>query len=194
MFTIHCKDGTKKTVNFISSLLISGDCLITCEDITEQKKAEEALRRSEGELEMKSANLEEMNAALKVLLNEREKDRVELEEKIVTNINKLVFPYIERLKKSRLDPQYMTHIDIIATNLNDIVSPFLQKLGLRSVHLTPTEMRIANLIKNGKTTKEIGEALQMTTGAINFHRNNIRKKLGLNNEKINLMSYLLSFS
>ncbi|MBA4391904.1 MAG: helix-turn-helix transcriptional regulator, partial [Syntrophus sp. (in: bacteria)] len=48
------------------------------------------------------------------------------------------------------------------------------------------------LIKNGKRTKEIGELLHMSSGAINFHRNNIRKKLGLNNEKMNLRSYLMS--
>lgn len=160
-----------------------------CKDITRRKKAQEL---EKAELKVKSAHLEEMNAALKVLINEREKDRTELEEKIVTNINRLVVPYIEKLKKCSLPPYSMTYVDIIEGNLRDLVSPFLQKLGLKCAFLTPTEMRIADLIRSGRSTKQIAEALNMEPGAVNFHRANIRKKLGINNVKINLMSYLSS--
>lgn len=191
-FTVTCKDATEKIISFIMLRLLTGEYLMTCEDITERRKTEEALEKREAELEIKSTNLEEMNSALKVLLKERENDKVELEEKILSNVRELVLPYIEKLKRSRLDSQYMTYVDIIETNLNDIVSPFLQKMGLKYAHLTPTEIEIANLIKNGKRTKEIGDLLHMSPGAINFHRNNIRKKLGLNNEKVNLRSYLMS--
>ncbi|MDD3846861.1 MAG: PAS domain S-box protein [Syntrophorhabdaceae bacterium] len=191
-FTVTCRDNQQKVVHVIPVQLPTGEYLKTYEDITEQKRAEDALKSREAELAVKSINLEQMNAALKVLLNEREKDRIELEEKIVTNVNKLVCPYIDKLKECRLDPRYMTYVDIIQTNLNDIVSPFLQKLGLKCANLTPTEIRIADLVRSGKTTKEIGEALQMTSGTVSFYRNNIRKKLGLNNEKTNLASYLLS--
>ena len=161
-------------------------------DIGARKQAEEALKNREAELAIKSTNLEEVNTALKVLLKERENDKDDLEEKILSNVNKLVFPYIEKLKKCRLDSNHMTYVDIIETNLNDIVSPFLQKLPLKIAHLTPKEMQIADLIRNGKTTKEISMLLNASSWAINFHRNNIRKKLGLNKEKSNLRSYLLS--
>ena len=191
-FTVTCKDNRLKIVHFIPVQLPTGEYLKTYVDITEQKKAEEALKSREAELAIKSASLVEMNAALRVLLKEREGDRAELEEKIVTNVNKLIFPYINELKKCRLGPHHVACINIIERNLDDIVSPFLQKLGLKCVHLTPTEMRIANLVRSGKTTKEIGEALQMTSGTVSFYRNNIRQKLGLNNKKVNLTSYLLS--
>ena len=77
-------------------------------------------------------------------------------------------------------------------NLKNIVSPFLKKLGLRCANLTVQETRVADLVKNGKTTKEISQLLQVTPAAVNFHRNNIRKKLGLSNQKANLAVYLAS--
>ena len=46
-FTVTSKDGTKKVVNFISVQLAAGEHLITCEDITQHKQAEEALKESE---------------------------------------------------------------------------------------------------------------------------------------------------
>jgi DNA-binding CsgD family transcriptional regulator len=56
------------------------------------------------------------------------------------------------------------------------------------------QIQIADLVKAGKSTKEISELLNLSDRAIEFHRNNIRNKLGLKNKKINLQSYLLSLS
>jgi diguanylate cyclase (GGDEF)-like protein/PAS domain S-box-containing protein len=47
IFTVTCKDGTEKIINFISVMLETGELLMTCEDITEHKKAEDALKRAE---------------------------------------------------------------------------------------------------------------------------------------------------
>ena len=152
------------------------------------------MKKRKEELDIKSSNLEELNAALKVLLRERENDKTELESRILNNVKELVVPYIEKLKRSHLGAEHMTYVDIIETNLNDIVSPFLQRMGLKFSRLTPTEIEIANLIKHGKQTKDICNLLCMSKGAINFHRNNIRKKLGLNKKKINLRSFLLSIT
>lgn len=192
MFEVTCKDNTQKVVSFITVNLPTGEYLLTLEDITERKRVEEEVAIRGKELQEKSKNLEEINTALKVLLKERENDKSELEERIISNMKGLVLPYIEKLKRCRLNPDPMTYVEILETNLNNIVSPFLQKMGLKYINLTPTEIEIANLIKSGKRTKEIGETLHMSAGAINFHRNNIRKKLSLNKEKINLRSYLMS--
>ena len=37
-----------------------------------------------------------------------------------------------------------------------------------------------------KTTKDIANILNKSSHAVNFHRNNIRKKIGLQNKKTNL--------
>ncbi|HOJ44260.1 MAG TPA: hypothetical protein PK800_09045, partial [Syntrophorhabdaceae bacterium] len=117
-FTVTCKDYRQKIISFIVVSLPTGDYLLTLVDMTEQKKAEEELQRKKAELDIKSANLEEVNAALKVLLRERENDKTELEERIISNVKELVIPYIEKLKRCRLDPNHMTYVDIIETNLN----------------------------------------------------------------------------
>ena len=59
---------------------------------------------------------------------------------------------------------------------------------------TPAEIQITNLIKQGKTTKEIAEFLNLATSTIDSHRNNIRKKIGIKNAKTNLRAYLSSIT
>jgi len=146
------------------------------------------------ELGTKTSSLEEANSALKVLLKRRDEDRVELEEKVLSNVKELVVPYLEKLKKTGLDEKQETYLSILESNLNDIISPFLRRLSAKYLNLTPTEIQTANLVKEGKTTKEIAELLRSSKWAIDFHRNNLRKKLGLKNKKANLSSYLSSLT
>jgi DNA-binding CsgD family transcriptional regulator len=163
-------------------------------DITERKYAEKKLQTAHKELEQKvkerTASLEELNAALKVLLKKRDEDKVELEDKILFNMKELIDPVLEKLEKSRLDERQKTLLGILGTNLNDIVSPFVQGVSIKNLRLTPTEIQVANLIKQGKSTKEIAGLLYSSESAIIFHRHNIRKKLGLISQKINLRSFL----
>ncbi|MBW2238711.1 MAG: LysR family transcriptional regulator, partial [Deltaproteobacteria bacterium] len=158
---------------------------------TERKQVELALLERGKELENKTHELQEVNAALKVLLKHRDEDKKELEEKVIANVKKLVFPYIEKLNNSRLNDRQMIYLNIIKSNLEDIIAPFLHQLFAKFSDLTPSEIQVAGLVRDGKTTKEIAELLNSSTGAINFHRNNIRAKLGLRNTKTNLRSFLL---
>ena len=137
-------------------------------------------------------NLRDVNTALKVLLKQREEDIIETEEKILANVEELVFPYIEKLKISPLDPNQTNYLTIIDNNLKEIISPFLHKIRSRNLHLTPQEIQIAQLIKSGKTTKEISELLNISEKGIEFHRGKLRRKLGLKGGK-NTLSNHLSF-
>jgi len=161
-------------------------------DITEQKQAELALIERSKELENKTHELEEVNAALKVLLKHRDKDQQEFEKKIVANVKKLVLPHVEKLNNSPLNSQQAVYLNIIKSNLEDIIAPFLHQLSSKYFNLTPKEIQIAGLVKDGKTTKEIAELFNSSTGTIDFHRNNLRKKLGLRNTKTSLRSFLLA--
>jgi len=161
-------------------------------NITERKQAEKALREREEELEIKTNSLEEVNAALRVLLERRDKDKTEIEEKVLFNVKELVVPFLERLKKSQLDPKQLSYIDILETNLSNIISPFSHTLSTKYLSLTPTEIHVANLIKEGKTTKEIGEVMVLSPRTIETHRKNMRRKLGLEKKKGNLRSRLLT--
>jgi PAS domain S-box-containing protein len=162
------------------------------QEIEERKQIEQELRKREAELEIQTSELEEVNTALRVLLKRRDEDKAEIEEKIVFNVNELVLPYIERLRRSGMDAKQTAYVNILESNLNNIVSPVIHKLSSKFLGLTPTEIQIANLVKEGKTTKEIAEILHSSPRTVEFHRNNIRKKMGIKNSKANLRSHLLS--
>jgi PAS domain S-box-containing protein len=163
-------------------------------EIEERKLAEKNLRQKERELHLNALHLEETNIAMKVLLEQREKDKNELEEKVLTNVRGLLLPCLERLQGCRLNDRQKVYADILETNLNAIISPFLHSLSSRSLNLTPAEIQVAGLVKDGKTSKEIASLMNVSERGVEFHRNNIRRKLGMTNAKKNLRSYLMSLS
>ena len=166
--------------------------IIIIRDITNRKLAEEAVRKGEAELVEKSRHLEEVNAALKVLLKQREEDKADLEERFLANVKELVLPYVEKLKNSRLHSDQMTLVGILESNMKEIVSPFVTKLSSRFLSLTPTEIQVASLIKDGKSSKEIAALLNASENTVRSHRFHIRSKLGIKNKKVNFRSYLQS--
>jgi PAS domain S-box-containing protein len=172
-------------------------------DITEQQQhriaqqnirqdLEQRVKERTRELEKKAKNLEEVNTALKVLLKRLDEDKNVLEEKVLFNTQQLIEPYIERLKKGRLTDTQKNLLEILESNLNDIVSPFARNVSNSFMKLTPTEIQVANLIRQGRTTKDIAGLMNLSIKTIEFHRENIRTKIGIKNSKINLRTYLLS--
>jgi PAS domain S-box-containing protein len=192
-FSITCKDGHVKDIEFRITFLENWSITVL-NDITARKRAEEALKKRDRELEVKSRTLTEMNAALKILLKQREKDKDEVEANVLSHVKQLVMPYMEKLKKCRIGAKEKGYVSILESTMKEIVSPFSNKLSSKYLNLTPKEIEIANLIKEGKTTKEIGELSNVSPGTVAFHRNNIRIKLNLKNKKDNLRSYLLTLS
>jgi PAS domain S-box-containing protein len=161
-------------------------------EIAQRKAAEHKLEARTREVEQKSLRLAETITALKVLLKQRESDKSELEEKVFLNIQELIRPYLEKLKKGRLKENQKAYVDIIDSNLSEVTSPLARKLAVRFLKLTSTEIHIANLIERGKTTKEIAEILHVAASTIDFHRHNIRRKLGLSQRNLNLKTYLIT--
>jgi DNA-binding CsgD family transcriptional regulator len=131
---------------------------------------------------------------LKVLLKQRDEDRQELEGKVLSNVKHLINPTLTTLKKRKLDPDSKTYLDILEQNLKNIISPFSHTLSSKYQNLTPAEIRVANMIRSEKTTKEMAEFMGVSESAINHHRYHIRSKLGILSQKINLRSHLLSLS
>ncbi len=164
------------------------------EEITALKLTEDALRKSQEELIDQKQSLEETNIAMKVLLKQREEDKLDLEKKVLSNVKDLVLPYVEKLKNSRLKAKDRTLVEIIDTHLQDIISPLLQRFTNARILLTPQEMQVASLVKDGKTSKEIADVLNISETTVNFHRKNLRVKFGLRNKRTNLRSYLMSIS
>ncbi|MGD8993496.1 MAG: helix-turn-helix transcriptional regulator [Desulfobacterales bacterium] len=193
-----CHSPTQKRWFYMRVTRIAGSgpmrAVVSHENITALKLAEETLRVHEQELELKTQHLEEVNTALKVLLQQREKDKAELEGKVLKNINVLISPYVAKLKNKNLKSGEKALIDIIDTNLQDIISPLLQRLAHTKIILTPQEIQIATLVREGKSTKEIAGILTVSETTVSFHRKNLRKKLGLGHTRKNLRAHLLSLS
>jgi len=172
-------------------------------DITESQQNHKALQdvRQEleyrvnertRELEEKAQNLEEVNTALKVLLKRLDEDKKTVEEKVLFNMRQLVEPILDKLKSGRLTGRQKNLLETLTSNLEEIISPFARRVSNSLIKLTPTEIQVANFIRQGKTTKEIAEMLNLSAKTIEFHRDNIRTKIGIKNKKVNLRTYLLS--
>ncbi|MEW6335545.1 MAG: GAF domain-containing protein [Thermodesulfobacteriota bacterium] len=168
-------------------------------DISERKRAQEELERYRThleqmvqarteELETKNITLRELNTTLKVLLKQRDEDKRDMEERFVMNVKNLVLPFVEQMKKGRLDGGQQDCLEIVETHLNDIATPLLK--SIRQFNLTPREIKVAALVRDGKSTKDIASILGIAKGSIDIHRNSIRRKLGLGSRKVNLQSYL----
>jgi PAS domain S-box-containing protein len=194
-FLLNRKDGTQVPVE-ISTLPVSfkGQTLVLsiARDITGRKETERVLKKREKELELKTRDLEEVNVALRVLLKKKEEDKKELEEKVLANVKEVVNPYVEKLKGSGLTQKQLAYTNILQSNLRDIISPFSRAVSSGYLNLTPMEIQVANLVKQGKTTKEISVLVNLSKDTIGFHRRNIREKLGIKGKKANLRTHLLS--
>lgn len=156
-------------------------------DISERKRMEEELRA-------KTVHLEESNTALRVLLKEWEEDKRVSEERIVSDLRSIVMPYTEKLRSSGLDAAQRTYVDLIESKIRDMAVPFSKTLLSQSQSLTPAESQIADLVREGKTNKEIANLLHLSEHTITFHRRNLRKKLGITSKKLSLRSHIQSLT
>jgi PAS domain S-box-containing protein len=163
-------------------------------DITWRKNAENTLIQAKLEIEEKvkarTAEIEEKNIALKVLLNQREDDKKKLEETMMSNVKELLLPGLSRLKSSMIGTKQESALRVLEANLNEIISPFADSSSSIYMKLTPMEIQVANYIKHGATSKEIAESLGLSQRTVDTHRYNIRKKIGIGGKGTNLRTYL----
>lgn len=157
-----------------------------------RRKLEEGLQIKEIEIKKLSSDLAEVHTTLQVLLDRINIEQAEFADRLISNIKHCVFPYLFKLKDGHLDHKAREYLVLMESHLREIVSPLSSSISSLNRGLTPAEIYIVDLIRGGKTSKEISTVLNLSCKAIEFHRNNIRKKLGLNNKKVNLKRYLSS--
>jgi len=151
-------------------------------DITERKAMQDELRRSERALRRQATILDERNTALRVLLEQREEDRTELEQRVLSNVEQLIEPTLDRLSHMLAQRPERLEVEALRANLREIVGPFANQLARAegmSQPLTRREIAVANFVRLGKTSDEIAESLHISRSAVSFHRANVRRKMGL---------------
>ncbi len=207
------KDGTQFPIGLSLSVAKVANSWISIgivRDITERKTNEKALREARFNLEktvekrtveLKQANealhrnakeITEANLALKILLQKSSEAAKEMEGKILNNIDELVFPYIDELSLRLQNHDNVLLLKIIKDNLDKITSSFTQTLLIKYKHLTPREIQVADLIRHGRSTKEIAQIMNVATVTIETYRSNLRDKFQIKNKKVNLRSFLKS--
>ena len=165
-------------------------------EIAERERLEAALQRSIDALDARVAErtreLEDANTALRVLLANIDHSRREHDEEILREINTLVTPHLSKLARFlSADSPSTEYLHLVETSLQSLTSTLSTRIAREFEVLTMTETEIAQLIMHGKTTKQIAKTLSRSTSTVDFHRNNIRAKLGLRQGQ-NLRAYLLS--
>ena len=153
---------------------------------------EERVRERTAELVARTEQLAEMNAALKVLLRRREEDRQELEQAVLANVRRRILPALVRLEGLCPGAEASGLVDQLRRGLQELTKPFCYRLSTVCPGLTPAEMQVAELIREGLGTKEIAVRLGVGSSTIDTHRNHIRRKLGLKGRKDGLCTYLLA--
>lgn len=146
------------------------------------------------ELDRHNQELQEVNAALTIVLKQRQQDKEMLEGRMSENILSLIEPLVKRLHRTTLDDDQFRLVQEIEDRLQDINSSFITRLTGQAGGLTPMEIQVASHVKQGKATKEIADILCLAPDTINVHRKKIRKKLGLSNKSINLQTFLASLT
>lgn len=170
----------------------SSRVVLSHENITPLILAQQSLADREREIREQAEKLAESNIALKVLLGQREEDRQQLEATMLGNVRELILPYVEELLVAGLKGRERILAEMIRERLREIISPFLNRLAAVRDVLTPREMEVANMVREGRSSKDIAEVLKISVPAVDFHRKQIRRKLGLSSSGRNLRSYLLS--
>jgi two-component system sensor histidine kinase UhpB len=160
-------------------------------DITERKRAEDLLKDTTEQLKIEREALERKNVALKEILNQIDAEKDAIKKQITTNVEQAIVPTVLRLK-DLASPAQARSFEMLEKDLKEIVSPFVETIRSAYTKLSPRELEICRLIKNGMTSKEIAEALNLAVPTVHKYRELIRRKLKLTNTESNLNTFLQS--
>jgi PAS domain S-box-containing protein len=189
-------DGKIRDCIFSAQLVEFNNVPCTLEiiiDASQAESSEEAMTDTESTLSNQKKEIQNLNAALKILMDRHESEKKNQHRNLVISLKKKIFPYLDKIKTGKIDIASRTYLSMIESNLKDLVSSLPNAPAKPMQNLTFTESQVADLVRQGKTSKEIAAMLNVSTAAISFHRHNLRKKMGLLKKKTTLLSHLQSF-
>jgi DNA-binding CsgD family transcriptional regulator len=137
--------------------------------------------------------IQETNMALRAVLSRLEEEKREIRASILANIQKILMPIVFELEL-QVTGRQRSYVTLLRQNLQEIASPFLTQMSRNHLEMTPVEIAIGTMIRNGLSTKEIADLRCISPATVRRHRENIRRKLNLKNRKVNLVTFLQSAS
>jgi DNA-binding CsgD family transcriptional regulator len=114
-----------------------------------------------------------------------------IQDHVVANVENLLMPSLKKLRRKASEIE-AAELALLESNLKQIISPFGSSLSHKMSRLTPREMEICNMIREGLTTKDIAKLLKVAPSTVQTQRNRLRKKMGLVRKKVNLIAHLQS--
>jgi DNA-binding CsgD family transcriptional regulator len=149
------------------------------------------LQETNRQLTLEHKALQESNTALKIVLARIEQEKQEIHRDINMNVEKILTPILHALT-AQLPLAQAKYVEMLRKNLEEITSPFISRLSIAYHAMTPTEIAICNMIRNGMRTKEIAGMRGISEATVNRHREKIRRKLKITNQDVNLATFLQS--
>ncbi len=185
------KDGTVIPIETNFLPVLSGDTVVSFRGLSRDLRA---ILELELHLQFKARELTEVNNALSLLLHQSAEASAEHERRIHGNLQRLVLPYLEKIQERCKDQEIELNLRVAMANLEKITSTFNLTLSARLGGLTPRELEVAELIKQGRSTKQMATILDLSSRTVEFYRDKLRVKLGIKSKKTNLRSYLSSLA
>jgi PAS domain S-box-containing protein len=176
-------------------------------DITQQKCADEQmatyhqklqllvdertakLRKAEKELFEQNKLLSEKNIALRQVMGQLEEEKKSIAETVRNNMEQLILPQIDKIRTA-CTPDGRKYLQLLEYNLKEITAGFGKRGFTKLNTLTQKEIEICDMIKRGMSCKEIARLQNTSPRTVETHRNRIRKKLGISDTSVNLVTFL----
>jgi len=149
------------------------------------------LLKSKAKLEEMNKILKDTNTSLSILAKNIDQGKEEARKKISSTVNEKIMPTLTVLKNEKMLERYRVEFDILIEQIQGLVKGSKWQSPLSGI-LSASETRVAVMIKNGLNSQTIAKELNISTDTVKTHRRNIRKKLNIQNENINLAGYLKS--
>jgi DNA-binding CsgD family transcriptional regulator/PAS domain-containing protein len=166
-------------------------CLIEyVREITDLNAEERTIEKLKKRIQFQDQTLQEQEAALEVLLRRGDQAARRVANDILSNIGLSVVPLITRMKERHVEAGLQADLVLLEERLSRITSPLMRRLSTGHGEFTQREREIAELLLEGKTSKEIAEHFCLTVKAVDFHRMNLRKKLRMAHTGQSLQSRL----
>jgi hypothetical protein len=150
---------------------------------------EQELQDTNRQLTVERKALQEANIALRTVLSRIEEEKRDIQRDIESNVEKVLMPIVYALAMELPKPQ-RRYVELLRDNLEEITAPFVTHLSDAYRALTPTEIAICSMIRNGLTSKEIAQMRRVSPATISRHRERIRRKLGIVGGQTNLATHL----
>ena len=158
-------------------------------DITDRKQDEEKLRQLAADLETERQELTEKNIALEQILNHLEGQKKSFQRDVWHDVEQAIMPLVKKLQQAPKS-EAGQEIENVVAALKALLSTNNDDADRRYSRLTSRESEICELIKQGLSSKEITEKLNLSLLTVHKHREQIRKKLGIVNLDVSLATYL----